>query len=129
MSHLITRLSAMILAAVLWTSPSVATAEEEDLFNLSRQLLIGDHENRALAAEKILLRGGTDIIPTLVAFMRIGGEHVLIRETLSELAGEPINTCAGLPTWIRTNNWPARFGISIGASPRSVTWPYHFPCC
>ncbi|MEM7058267.1 MAG: DUF3179 domain-containing protein [Pseudomonadota bacterium] len=90
MPNLLTRLGALILSIFLFNTP--AMAEEEDLFDISRQLLIGEHDDRAAAAEKILLRGKKDVIPSLVLFMRIGGEHVLIRETLSELAGEEINT-------------------------------------
>lgn len=64
-----------------------------DLLTLSKQILIGTNEERNAAADAIIARTNSDMIPSLVLLMRIGGSHVVTQRALKELTG--IN----LPTW------------------------------
>ncbi len=66
-------------------------AKETDLIALSKQILIGTETERLTAAEKIIKRGNTDMIPSLVLLMRIGGSHVVTQRALQELTGKTLS--------------------------------------
>jgi hypothetical protein len=84
-----------LLAALILpreASAQTDTMTYDEVLAASRGALIGDHESRKEAIDSLVARGNTDIIPTLVLFMRVGGEYILISEALSELAGQTIVT-------------------------------------
>ena len=67
-------------------------AADEDLFALSKDLLLGRAQDRDAAAELLIARGQTDIVPSMVLLMRIGGSHVVTQRILHALTGEEIST-------------------------------------
>ncbi len=85
------RISALLL--VLAALVSLPSRADEDLFALSKDLLIGSTSEREAAAESLIARGDRDMIPSLVLMMRIGGAHVETQRVLHALTGEE------LPTW------------------------------
>jgi len=87
--HLIFRLCIVVFAGLMWVSPSHA---KDDLFSISQDLLIGTPEAREAAADRLIARGQTDVVPSLVLLMRIGGAHIATRRALSELTGEELRT-------------------------------------
>lgn len=89
MSHLMFRLCMIVIASLLWVLPSRA---EDDLFAISQQLLIGAAEAREDAADRLIARGQSDVVPSLVLLMRIGGAHIATRRALAALTGEDILT-------------------------------------
>ncbi|MEL7096384.1 MAG: DUF3179 domain-containing protein [Pseudomonadota bacterium] len=60
------------------------------MLKLSRLMLIGSPEQKESAAATLIERGGTDMIPSLVLMMRIGGSHKVIRKALDALTGETL---------------------------------------
>ncbi|MEM9045826.1 MAG: DUF3179 domain-containing protein [Pseudomonadota bacterium] len=81
-----------------------ATAQETDAENAliaqqSIDALIGTPEAQERALKALVARGKTDIIPTLVLLMRVGGEHVKVAAALSELTGTKISTWREAMLW------------------------------
>ena len=81
-----------IVAAMLALGLSSAAAVAQDFVKLSKDILIGSDAARQAAADTIVARGGTDMIPSLVLLMRIGGAHVVTQEALRALTGEDLTT-------------------------------------
>ncbi|MEM9715429.1 MAG: DUF3179 domain-containing protein [Pseudomonadota bacterium] len=87
---MIQRFFATCLAAIsLASAPAQAS---EDMLTLSKTILTGTPEDRAIAAEAIIARGDTDMVPSLVLLMRIGGAHVETRRALNALTGQDMLT-------------------------------------
>lgn len=83
----------LIVVLVLATSLSSTPAQAKDaLFDLSKDLLIGTWAEREAAADAMIERGGTDMVPSLVLLMRIGGAHKLTQRALEALTGQKITT-------------------------------------
>ncbi|MEO0370019.1 MAG: DUF3179 domain-containing protein [Pseudomonadota bacterium] len=82
----------LFLVVLILAVPRMAMAEP-DFLSLSKDILIGSDPERVTAAETIVAEGGTDMIPSLVLLMRIGGSHVVTRDALKALTGED------LPDW------------------------------
>lgn len=96
-------LSALFL---LLTTSITAFAQSEDemkeilRFNqLAMQGLTGSEEQKKEATDFFAKRGGTDMIPTLVLMMRIGGDSIHTARALKELTGED------LKTWYEAMEW------------------------
>ena len=83
------------LFAVLFLFASLPPSSghaEEDLFALSKDILIGTFAEREAAAETLIARGDPDMIPSLVLLMRIGGSHVVTQQVLHALTGKELRT-------------------------------------
>ncbi|MEO0772378.1 MAG: DUF3179 domain-containing protein [Pseudomonadota bacterium] len=79
-----------VLLALTLPKPAMG---EPDFLALSKDILIGTNAERTAAADTIVARGGTDMIPSLVLLMRIGGSHRITRDALKRL------TSQDLPDW------------------------------
>ena len=77
---------------VLAASSHGYTKYDIDMLALSKNILIGTEEQRQAAVERLIARDNTDMIPSLVLLMRIGGEHVAIQRALRELTNEQLTT-------------------------------------
>ncbi|MEM8591446.1 MAG: DUF3179 domain-containing protein [Pseudomonadota bacterium] len=75
-----------LLALLLLATPAQAL----DFEAAAKDILLGTRIEREAAADAIIARGGTDLIPTLVLLMRIGGSDISARRALFELTGEDI---------------------------------------
>ncbi|MEL6995799.1 MAG: DUF3179 domain-containing protein [Pseudomonadota bacterium] len=87
---LLFRLRIFILALALAPLATQQSRAEPDMLKLSRLMLIGSPEQKESAAATLIERGGTDMIPSLVLMMRIGGSHKVIRKALDALTGETL---------------------------------------
>lgn len=83
-------LSRWFVAAVFWSASTFVASE--DFFGLAKDILVGTDDARQAAAGQITTRGSSDMVPTLVLLMRIGGAHVATQEALLALTGEHLKT-------------------------------------
>jgi len=85
--------------------PSFAQAAQNDAIDgtsiedLSMLSLIGERDEREDALNKLVARGNLDIVPTLVMFMRLGGDFKPMAEALQKLTGEKITTWREAMLW------------------------------
>jgi len=63
------------------------------MLKLSKDILIGTEVEREAAVSTLISRNKTDMVPSLVLLMRIGGAHVSTQRALKALTSEE------LPTW------------------------------
>lgn len=102
----------LIAAAFLTTAaltgsvhPSFAQTAQNDAIDgtsiedLSMLSLIGERDERDDALNKLVARGNLDIVPTLVMFMRLGGDFKPMAEALQKLTGEKITTWREAMLW------------------------------
>ena len=67
--------------------------------DISMLTLLGSGNERHEALDKLVARGNLDIVPTLVMFMRLGGEFKPMAEALKKLTGTEINTWRDAMLW------------------------------
>ncbi|WP_343561417.1 DUF3179 domain-containing protein [Kiloniella sp. b19] len=79
--------------------PEDQAIEDRSIEVLSLTALIGSPQQRREALNRIVERGGLDLVPTLVLFMRIGGAHVDVADALYRLTGEQMNTWRDAMLW------------------------------
>lgn len=98
----------VVTAATGLSSPSLAqttTANTSDTIDgtsiedLSMLTLLGEGAERQNALDKLVARDNLDIAPTLVMFMRLGGEFKPMAEALQKLTGAEINTWRDAMLW------------------------------
>ncbi|MDA8586669.1 DUF3179 domain-containing protein [Rhodobacteraceae bacterium] len=90
MFKFVSRLATVI--CVLTTLTALPSRADDDLLSLSKTILIGSPTERQSAVDALVARGGTDMIPSLVLLMRIGGSHVVTQQALRALTGERLTT-------------------------------------
>lgn len=81
-----------VVLLTLFALSAHSVRAEPDLVALSKHILTGSEAQRKAAADVIVERGGSDMIPSLVLLMRIGGSHVTTQQALEALTGEKLTT-------------------------------------
>lgn len=67
--------------------------------DISLLTLLGERDERVRALDMLVKRGNRDIVPTLVMFMRIGGDFKPMADALSTLTGARIETWRDAMLW------------------------------
>ena len=81
----------LALLLFMFGLPASLARADEDFLALSKVMLIGTDAERRAAADTIIARDSTDMIPSLVLLMRIGGAHVVTQSALKALTGEDLS--------------------------------------
>ncbi len=84
----------LILALILFSAVFVSRQvyAEENMFALSKAILIGTGAEREEAVATLIARNISDMVPSLVLLMRIGGAHVATQRALYALTSERLTT-------------------------------------
>ena len=75
------------------------TMANEDILRISLQALTGTTSERKAAIDALVARKKLDIVPTLVLWLNISGNHVAIAEALETLTGEKLITWREAMLW------------------------------
>lgn len=80
-------------------SESAKRIEAASIEDLSMISLLGEHEERQAALDRMVKRGNLDIVPTLTMLMRIGGNFKPMAKALEDLTGAKITTWRDAMLW------------------------------
>ena len=83
------------------TAPTreASVAEIDPIEDLSMMVLLGAPGEQDEAIATLVERGNKDIVPTLVLFMRLSGNHIGIAKALKSFTGETITTWREAMLW------------------------------